>query len=133
MVLRLLANMRSIVAIALKDINHIDEKQEGKEEYNKTKRIIEKIAGILCIIVSVGLAIAGAFLCYMAICYFTGAYNSTNIVNGVEIEINNAYHGKLPLEGCLLLLLASVLMLIFSIKLLKTPYLPNGEIKNKKE
>lgn len=106
-------------------------------EYNKTKGTLEKVAGILGIISSALYIILSILLIIAAGLYFAGEYN--HIYHDYDLygdiyyyTVDNSADGiPLMILGLPLLGMA-ILMLIFSIKLVKSPFLPNGELKNKK-
>ncbi len=106
-------------------------------EYNKTKKNIEKAAGILGIISASMYMLLAVVLIIVAFMYFGGAFNFRDYTydyyyNRVYYTVDMSEHGTPFIIIGLPLLAMSILMLIFSIKLVKSPYLPNGELRNKK-
>ena len=111
-------------------------------EYNKTKMNLEKAASILGIISASLYIILSFILLFVAFMYFGGAYDYTHdyIVGyyGYNEPIYATKYYDMSSLGWgflipgLLIMTISILMLIFSVKLVKSPYLPNGELKNKK-
>jgi len=106
-------------------------------EYNKTKGTLEKVAGILGIISASLFIILAIFLLIEAGMYFTGEYDYRFYDYDAYGEIYY-YTVDATDEGIPYLMLGlpllgiAILMLIFSIKLVKSPFLPNGELRNKK-
>ena len=105
-------------------------------EYNKTKRTLEKIAGILGIISAALFLILTLVLIVMAFMYFFGAFDYTYIVDydfstGQPIfnTTSNSIVGIPVLLAGLVLATISILLLVFSVKLTKSPFLPNGEMR----
>lgn len=77
-------------------------------EYNRSKNVLEKIAGIFEIISA-----------------------SMYMLLSLLVIIAGIFWGWLVIGVGMVMLTLAILKLIFAIKLVKSPYLPNGEIRNK--
>ncbi len=102
--------------------------------YNKTKRGLEKAAGIVGVITS-ALEIVGGLACViLGILYYAGTFNETlfDYVNGSYEVVGYAiyvYLGTPYLVLGLLLLAMSIVTLVCCAKIIKTPLLASGTVK----
>ena len=106
-------------------------------EYNKAKKVLDKIAGIIGVVVASILIILSIALIISSFRYFTGEMNYLNYYYDyyydqyLYYEIDNSHFGWSYLLPGIYFLVSSILTLIFSIKLLKSPFLPNGQLRKK--
>ena len=106
-------------------------------EYNKTKRGLEKASGIIGIVLAAFLILMSLVLIINAITYFAGAHDYREyytIGSGYSREriyytVDNRTSGVPYLIVGLYYLIISILMLVFCIKLVKSPYNQNGELR----
>ena len=105
----------------------------GCMEYNKSKKVLEKIAGILGIISASIYMIAAIVLVINAFAAFGGAYDYEyyDYYYGMWMYEDRSYLGIPFMVIGIPLLAMAILMLIFSIQIVKSPYLPNGELRKK--
>lgn len=101
-------------------------------EYNKSKKILDKLAGIFGIIAASIYLIVAVALVVDGIIYLIGGHNYQVYSYGYGYRtIDISYEGTPLVFSGLFVLALAILMLIFSIKLVKSPYLPNGELRKK--
>ncbi len=88
-------------------------------EYNKTKNVLDKIAG--------------AFVIVMAVIYLILSFYL--IIEGYKMMQGYSgyvYWGIECLFAAFLLLTVNIVIIVFSVKLFQSPYLPNGKLRKKK-
>ncbi len=111
-------------------------------EYNKSKNTVDKVGGIFGIVSASLYIILSLVFIIVAINYFAGNFDEVYSVPRYDYFGNFMYYeyyyddyssvgNPFMIFGVFFLALA-VLMMIYSIKLVKSPFLPNGELKNKK-
>lgn len=96
-------------------------------EYNKTKRGLEKAAAITGIVMSSICLIVAVVLVIVGINYLM--QGSNHYINGVLVSNDYQNIGTAYLVAGLYVIVVSILLLIFCIKLVKSPFKPNGELK----
>ena len=100
-------------------------------KYNKTKKILELISGIISI-VTASICSFLAFACFViAIDYFIGNRDTvvSNYLGYYTVDMSDKGVPYLMLG--LAIVIAIVILMIYAIKLIKSPYKSNGEFESK--
>ena len=101
--------------------------------FNKTKRTLEKTSSIIGIVLS-SIAILGYIALLVIGIYFTDVFfDDFYYVEDVPYRVSYAYIGRLYITLSVFMIAFSILVIVFSSILLKSPINADGTLKNRKK